>query len=81
MKKLIPALLLACAACPAAISITQAEPYHPVCTSETRDAEVPSGSQTDANGRTWVGFKAGGLPPDSLSKSSEVRSCDDDYPG
>jgi len=51
----------------------------PVCTSETRDAEVPSGTQTDSNGRTWVGFKAGGLPPDSLSKSSDATLCEDAY--
>jgi len=30
------------------------------------------------NGRTWVGFKSGGLPPDSLSKSSEAVTCVED---
>jgi hypothetical protein len=73
MKKLAIVLLVSLAFTPAGVSLSSAAPYS--CSSETRDAEVPSGSQTDENGRTWVGFKDGGLPPDSLSKSSEVSSC------
>ena len=73
MKKFATVLLVSLAFAPAGVSVSHAA-Y--ACSSETRDAEVPSGSQTDENGRTWVGFKNGGLPPDSLSKSSEVSSCD-----
>jgi len=75
MKKIIAALLISSVLVPAYSSATFAEPARS-CTSETRDAEVPSGTQTDSNGRTWVGFKAGGLPPDSLSKSSEAVTCE-----
>ena len=73
MKLLYSALLAAGALCCITLPAI-AEPVH--CSTESRDAEVPSGSQTDENGRTWVGMKDGGLPPDSLSKSSEVSSCD-----
>ena len=78
MKKVIAALLISSVLVPAYSSATFAA-KRPVCTSETRDAEVPSGTQTDSNGRTWVGFKAGGLPPDSLSKSSDATLCEDAY--
>lgn len=73
MRLLVPALLAAGALCLVALPAAAASAR---CTTESRDAEVPSGTQTDANGRTWAGFKAGGLPPDSLSKSSDARTCD-----
>ena len=77
MKKLISALLISSALLPAYTGAAYATSGR-ICTSESRDAEVPSGTQADENGRTWVGFKAGGLPPDSLSKSSEAVTCVED---
>lgn len=75
MKLFVSALLAAGALCfatlPAAAETSS-------CSTETRDAEVPSGTQTDSSGRTWVGLKDGGLPADSLSKSSEVSTCEKD---
>jgi hypothetical protein len=75
MKLLVSALLAAGALCIATLPAVAGPGPVTSCSSESRDAEVPSGTQTDANGRTWVGFKSGGLPPDSLSKSSESVTC------
>jgi hypothetical protein len=46
------------------------------CTSSSKSADVPSGTYSDAGGRQWAGFKANGMPPDSLSSDSTSISCD-----
>lgn len=75
MKLVVPALLAAGVLCFAPLPAV-AEPYHPHCETESRDAQVPSGTYVDVGGRKWAGFKEGGLPPDSLSRSSTVTVCD-----
>lgn len=78
MIKFVAPLLATALLVPLATTGVRAD-YAPSCSSESRDADVPSGSFTDGNGRAWVGFAADGTPPDSLSKSSTATSCDD-YP-
>jgi hypothetical protein len=50
--------------------------YETVCTSTSNGGEVPMGVQADSNGRKWAGYKANGMPPDSLSSGgSTSTSC------
>ena len=75
MSKLVAPMLATILLLPLATTGVRADEA-PTCASDSRDAEVPSGSFTDASGRTWVGFTADGTPPDSLSKSSTATVCD-----
>jgi len=46
------------------------------CTSLSAGGEAPMGTYVGPNGRHWAGFKATGMPPDSLvSGGSESPVC------
>lgn len=76
MKFLLSALAAATVLSASSVAFaTPATTTTTVCTSASRNADVPSGTYTDAGGHKWAGFKANGMPPDSLSSDSSSLSC------
>lgn len=58
-----------------------AGPVQQTCTTEYAvSKDAPVGKYVDKSGRTWVGFKADGTPPDSLSSAVNSTTCTQTQP-
>ncbi len=74
MKYILSALIAASTL--AIMAPAFAGPVQQTCTTEYAvSKDAPVGKYVDKNGRTWVGFKADGTPPDSLSSAVNSTTC------
>ncbi len=74
MKYILSALIAASTFAIAAPALAAA--VQQTCTTEYAvSKDAPVGKYVDKNGRTWVGFKADGTPPDSLSSAVNSTTC------